>query len=1327
MESTNTFSRGLHTDTHELFQPEATYRAAVNFIRDVSGALRNEQGTASVTGLPAGLEIIGSTVLGTRIILFLCSTDNTQNEIGYFESTDNSYHTVINDPVLEFKITNQIDAIARINFQHQSIAYFVEAGNPPRKINIDVPPNPADYAEITKLIRNLSQPLISLTGVVPGGTVKSGGYQFAIRYVDASSNKTAFSKWTATIPVPGSNQKSAGRQKFIGGDLLNVSNKSIVLQIDDLDPLFPFIEIGVRYDNTSAQEVFKVAALVPINGSSVTYTFSQTPDETAEDIDNTEASVGFPDIAAAKCIEQKDNRAFISNITENADDDIWQIIANNIEVTYTIKEVDHFDDNNATSDRYADYKLENNSFEFKGYQRGEIYSLAVGGIYKSGNSSFAYHIPAKLGVGNNNLTGGDLRSNLTPERTWVAPTVTTPLTGELGTYVSIEAYPQGQDYPTDGIFKPGSPPLYLVRHHLMPSLEQQPSFGPTATPGASNKIRILGLKFQLNATAQALLDSMKDKIQGIVFYREPRGSEQNTSIFGQGLTKNLFQTVNTYTGADGNLDGLHVFKKEPFFGNYQLDQDMIHFGGAIGTKRTLAFYPVTDNAATTYPGPFNSTDFSKVDARRLAFFSPEVYLDIYKLGSFQPDTGGIEKLSLYATSLKPVLKIIGNVSTVNYLEASTQGSSVAGTRKMKEGSQIWLNADYKTSAPLLVGERASIGLDSNQSNLIQGGTEVESDIVGTHIDNISSADFLYLRLQDNIVKPASDSTNYWLSYNPGGNDFEQAPNTITATTDTKILYNLTGYKTGQYGSIGNKPYNTIKVFKDLTDVSLPFECYNGDTFVARYWFRDQELFQIRAIAVTYASSLVTTTNWTVPTNSYTPDGAGVGPGLSFKDSSYYYVESRVNPDYQHKDHGDFYQFQNDLYQLHSQLPYQESNNTSYNHTYTGDHEVTPQISRSGLFTAANVFETRTYYSQLSAQGELLDGYSEFRINDYYDLPKNTGEIIDTFVLENQLYMHTPQALWQSYVNPQTAQVNDIGEVFTGTGAIFSIPAKQIFTISGGYAGTTSHWAGCNTPFGRFFIDNRQGKAFMFNSNGVEEISNHGMFKDFLNLVQHTNDNPANGNGYTSVFDYKNKRWILSRSQGGSSMTISYSPELDSWTSFHSYFPTHSDSVGNRTFLFRKGTYALHELGLGARGCYFGDASQQSNLSIITTSGQGAGPADAKVFDNTELHTLSYGPAGGIQLFDTFNRISYSNEYQFTGTKTIISTNASYAEETLVPGEILSRMKKDHFQIAVSRETGSGDLGRMKSPWMRTDLSYDNTDNNQLIVSFIKTKFRLIAR
>jgi hypothetical protein len=1079
------------------------------------------------------------------------------------------------------------------------------------------------------------------------------------------------------------------------------------------------MELGVSFYNESVQEEKKIVATIPINSTTANYVFSAMPDEDDLDIDSEEAVMSFANIATAKCIEQKDKRCFLSNVSENTEDSL-QIIANNIEVEYVIKEVDYTD-----TTLFNDYKDENVCFTFKGYQRGEIYSLGFSVIWATGSESFAYHIPGRLGDPDFlnvpwglDAGGSDLTNPVTTNRIWVAPVNTSATTGECGTYVSTSAYTPDQGYPEDGVYIPGTPNLYLIRHHLMPDLEMQPHF---ESGGA--KIRILGLKFKLNATARAALDALGDRVQAIVFNREPRDAPEKKSIFGQGLTKSLFQTYKKYDAADGNITALDndaVYKKEPWLGNYRISQSNNTDG--IITRRSIGWYPVTENSLTnnyvfaSVPGVGERT----AEHDKIAFYSPEAYLDIYKLGELSPDVLGTEQFSIYASKLKTVMKLVGAHQGEGNDPVTYNDGVVAGTGNytFQKAPRAWASNNFVTHTPMSVGETQEITIDTGSCKFVLGGSV--TDIGETaQVDNSTSSEFLYLKLNSTLAKPSGGRWDFNIDIDPfarsATNSFIQG-----GGDEAVLLSNLVNERSDQYGQIGNKPYNIIEVNTDFS--ADEYECYGGDTFISKYAWSDRETYPFRGVESSWVA-FVYSTHWEIAATYWGSDVLDK-EGFSFKALAYYFCESMVNPNYQHEDASSYYPKST----INTELtkPYTEANNQAYNKTYSHDIAVQPFFSPASNFVAVGEFETRTYYSQQSVEGEILDAFSVFKANEYEDLPKHTGEIIDSFIHENELYMHTPQTLWKTFVTTKNALSSELGEIYMGTGGVFANPAMEIFTMKGGYGGTTSQWAGCNTPFGRFFVDNRQGKVFLMKSGGgIEEVSAHGMFKDFLTIVTDLTDNPANGSGYHSAYDFKNRRWLLTKT-GESGFTLSYHPELKSWTSYHTYVPTHMANYGNRLFMFRNGLYQIHELEPGARGVYFGDAPADSTLSYVVNMAQGLSIDDTKVFDNQEFHTISTSNAGVPQLMDTFDRIQCANEYQDTGEYEILTDNTNWVEEGYTASQLLCRMKNNHFQIALPRQSGA-DERRLKSKWLSVTLKYLNTPNNKFIISFIKTKLRNVFR
>jgi hypothetical protein len=191
------------------------------------------------------------------------------------------------------------------------------------------------------------------------------------------------------------------------------------------------------------------------------------------------------------------------------------------------------------------------------------------------------------------------------------------------------------------------------------------------------------------------------------------------------------------------------------------------------------------------------------------------------------------------------------------------------------------------------------------------------------------------------------------------------------------------------------------------------------------------------------------------------------------------------------------------------------------------------------------FPHRNHYSEQSFQEELTDNYRTFLPNNYMDMEGETGEITNVFRIQNNLYVHTEEALWHL---PQNIQERVTGDVvsFIGTGSFFSIPPRKILDDdTGNSAGCQHKWSTLKTPHGVFFISERQGIVYQFNGNQLRPISATGMYNWFKNKIPLqldknyylTNkrlypyrDNPSNpfGTGFISTYDSRKERVIFTK-------------------------------------------------------------------------------------------------------------------------------------------------------------------------------------------------------
>ena len=190
------------------------------------------------------------------------------------------------------------------------------------------------------------------------------------------------------------------------------------------------------------------------------------------------------------------------------------------------------------------------------------------------------------------------------------------------------------------------------------------------------------------------------------------------------------------------------------------------------------------------------------------------------------------------------------------------------------------------------------------------------------------------------------------------------------------------------------------------------------------------------------------------------------------------------------------------------------------------------------------FPHRVRASQKSFQEELSDNFQLFLPNNYTDIPGETGEIMNSFVLNGRIFFHTKEALWQLVQNYQE-RVTDQIVSFIGTGSIFDIPAQRIVDNKGNSAGLQHKWATCRTANSYFFVSSNENRIYEFNGETLNPTSDMGMSKKFLEILpvqadrvfkestgrDYTyRDNVANpyGTGYILTHDPKINRVLVSK-------------------------------------------------------------------------------------------------------------------------------------------------------------------------------------------------------
>lgn len=181
------------------------------------------------------------------------------------------------------------------------------------------------------------------------------------------------------------------------------------------------------------------------------------------------------------------------------------------------------------------------------------------------------------------------------------------------------------------------------------------------------------------------------------------------------------------------------------------------------------------------------------------------------------------------------------------------------------------------------------------------------------------------------------------------------------------------------------------------------------------------------------------------------------------------------------------------------------------------------------------FPHRWHWSETSFQEELSDNYRVFLPNNYKDITGETGEITNIFKINNDLFIHTIEALYQIPRNFQE-RVTDQLVSFIGTGSFGEIPERKIIDDdNGSSAGSNHKWGLIKTPHGVFFPSENENKIYQFQGTQLKPISDTGISNYFRNNIEIKNkifnqDNPSNlfGTGFISTYDSKKERIIFTK-------------------------------------------------------------------------------------------------------------------------------------------------------------------------------------------------------
>lgn len=212
-----------------------------------------------------------------------------------------------------------------------------------------------------------------------------------------------------------------------------------------------------------------------------------------------------------------------------------------------------------------------------------------------------------------------------------------------------------------------------------------------------------------------------------------------------------------------------------------------------------------------------------------------------------------------------------------------------------------------------------------------------------------------------------------------------------------------------------------------------------------------------------------------------------------------------------------------------------SNVFHYNDDYTAVNDIATGYPYDHSEEFLDTFEHRIIRSQVYAPDDKFFNLRKFSVNDFYEMPKHRGPLMNLTVMGSMLLIHMRDSLFRTV--SKDSLITETSQIELGTGDIFRIDPTEMTTADNGYGGVTSQRSCVVTPIGYAFVDGAQGKVFLFDGQ-LKEISKAGNFSFFRDRFRSKLDEQVRSKGY-SLKSLENPYYF-----GGVGFTVAYDPKWE---------------------------------------------------------------------------------------------------------------------------------------------------------------------------------------
>ena len=347
----------------------------------------------------------------------------------------------------------------------------------------------------------------------------------------------------------------------------------------------------------------------------------------------------------------------------------------------------------------------------------------------------------------------------------------------------------------------------------------------------------------------------------------------------------------------------------------------------------------------------------------------------------------------------------------------------------------------------------------------------------------------------------------------------------------------------------------------------------------------------------------------------------------------------------------------------------------------------------------NNFDNNIISSKLKSAGELVDNWTDILSNEIMTLDGKHGSINNLVSFNDELYAIQDKAFAFLSINPRVQITGGDGlAVQLGTGSVLD-QYKYMSTNSG----TLNKWSVVSTPKGIYYYD-LLNKSFMLFSGQIGNLSDiKGLHSYFINNTELEDlkiDNPLIKQGISSGYDQINSDVFMTFHKSEGSFTISYNELRNQFISFYDYLPSMYISKGLYFITTNPDLKSIYRQYAGNYGNFYGI----NYPSYVVLNVNPEANMDT-VFDNIMYKSEVY--LNDVDQPDkTLTGVRLYNEYQDSNSPTTVTPLILGRNSNL-------RRKFRDWNAILPRNKGSRE--RIRNPWVKLVLQFDNTSNYKLIL------------